>query len=219
MAVFRRSAPVGPVPPGVAVAAAADSVSSAGGNAVYPEPFALISAAVLIVIGGVAGTYALDHWGSGVTFHPPKGVGVFALFYILAQVVERVQEPFAPFIRGSVTSGPGGVNQLKAKARLEDLVASATATEQQVADAKRTLDQVRSNMTVILFGGASIISMVAAGYTKALLLLTVGVSGVAPWFDVVITGLAVAGGTKALHDLLSNVRESKDEKQDKTESS
>ena len=225
MAIFRRAAPIGAAEVaegGGPVAVTADSTTAAGGTAVYPQPPYLVSAFVLIVIGTVVGTIGYDHWATSVSFTPPAGVGIFALFYIMAQVVERLQEPFAPFVRGAKTADTGEtgergtLNQLQAKANLERKLADSAASDLDVANAKRTLDQVRANMNVLLFGGAALIAMIGMGYMKALLLLTVGMHGLVPWFDVLVTGLAIGGGTKALHDLLSNVKEAKEQKQDPT---
>jgi hypothetical protein len=49
--------------------------------------------------------------------------------------------------------------------------------------------------------------MLVSGYTGLFLLTTVGLH-VTGWLDVLVTGLAVAGGTKPLHDLISNISSS-----------
>jgi hypothetical protein len=56
--------------------------------------------------------------------------------------------------------------------------------------------------------------MVGCGYLHAFFLKTVGVSGIQPWVDLLITGLVVGGGTKLLHDLISNLQAAKDDKKD-----
>jgi hypothetical protein len=173
------------------------------GNAVYPE--------------------AHDNWGAGIRFKPPEGVGIFALFYIIAQGIERIQEPFTPFVTAKETGGNGRKTQRRAKAELESSVASAEAATtldeaataaKTVANNKRTVDQVRANLTALLFGSSALLAMLLSGYLKAGLLRTIGVSGVPVWIDVVVTGIVVGAGTKPLHDLISNLTESKEKKQD-----
>lgn len=193
------------------------------GNAVYPEATYLILAAVALLAGAVLGTLAYDNWGAGVGFKPPEGVGIFALFYIMAQGIERIQEPFTPFVTAKKTGEDGRTTQRRAKAELESSVASAeaaktldsaTAAAKTVANKKRTVDQVRANLTVLLFGSSALLAMLLSSYLKAGLLRTIGVSGVPVWIDVVVTGVVVGAGTKPLHDLISNLKESKEKKQD-----
>jgi hypothetical protein len=193
------------------------------GNAVYPEAAYLILSAVAILAGAVLGTLAHDNWGAGIHFKPPEGAGIFALFYIIAQGIERIQEPFTPFVTAKETGGNGRKTQRRAKAELESSVASAEAATtldeaatvaKTVANNKRTVDQVRANLTALLFGSSALLAMLLSGYLKAGLLRTIGVSGVPVWIDVVVTGIVVGAGTKPLHDLISNLTESKEKKQD-----
>jgi len=193
------------------------------GNAVYAEAAYLILSAVALLAGAVLGTLAYDNWGAGIGFTPPEGVGIFALFYILAQGIERIQEPFTPFVTAKQTGGNERKTQRRARADLESCVSSAaaattladaTARAKIVANGKRTVDQVRANLTVLLFGSSALLAMLLSGYLKAGLLRTVGVSGVSVWIDVVATGVVVGAGTKPLHDLISNLKESKEKKQD-----
>jgi hypothetical protein len=191
------------------------------GEAVYPESAYLILSAVALLAGAVLGTLMHDNWGAGIVFKPPEGVGIFALFYIMAQGIERIQEPFTPFVTAKEAGGNGRKTQRRAKANLESCVSAAmeattladvTAASKTAANEKRTVDQVRANLTVLLFGSSALLAMLLSGYLKAGLLRSVGVSSV--WIDVVVTGVVVGAGTKPLHDLISNLKESKEKKQD-----
>jgi hypothetical protein len=193
------------------------------GETVYPESAYLILSAVALLAGAVLGTLVHDNWGAGIVFKPPEGVGIFALFYIMAQGIERIQEPFTPFVTAKETGGSGRKTQRQAKANLESCVSSAmaattlddaTAAAKTVANGKRTVDQARANLTVLLFGSSALLAMLLSGYLKAGLLRSVGVSGASVWIDVVVTGVVVGAGTKPLHDLISNLTESKEKKQD-----
>jgi hypothetical protein len=211
----------GPVPE----LAAVDKVTAEDQKAVYPELGYLIAAGIIVVLGALVGTIGLDHWGSGVTFTPPEGVNTFALFYLLAQVIERVQEPFTPFVnapdpeKDQAKGKTVRKNQRQAKAELERAVAKAEKKPSQdrsrtAANKKRLVDQIRANATVLLFATSAGLAMLLTAYLKADLVKTIGVSGTATWVDVTLTGLVVGAGTKPLHDLISNLKESKEKKQD-----
>lgn len=187
------------------------------GTAVYPEVQYLVSSALAIVLGAVLGVYVHDRAG-GITFTPPEGVGIFALFYIVAQVIERIQEPLSPYLARAPSDEGERRNQREAKAELENAVAHAVNTPSPVlhraaANKKRTVDQVRANLTVLMFGTSALLAMLLMGYLKAGLLRAVGVAGILTWVDVLVTGLVVAAGTKPLHDLIANLSAAKEERQ------
>jgi len=204
MAIFLQARPVpgiGPhmegIAPEMAVGAAAQAdggvdTTTDQGTAVAPQALYLGIAAIVIVAGGFVGTWIYDHLAKTVSFAPPQGVGIFALFYIVAQVIERVQEPFVPYMGRAKDPETGkGKNQLTAKAELEKAVVEAFASpsspeaahadpnspERTVADKKRTTDQIRANLTILLFGTSALLAMIMSGYLKARLLQTVGVTG------------------------------------------
>jgi hypothetical protein len=194
------------------------------GEAVKPERWCWWSTGILIVGGVAIGAYAHDHWATSVTFTHPEGIGIFALFYILAQTIERIQEPVASMVKGKETVETGAatsVNKTKAKASMERSVAASLNDPadgdlaKAAANAKRAVDQVRTNTTLLLFGTGAFLGMLGAGILKCLLLVTVGVTGLPIWLDVAVTGLAVGGGTKPLHDLIANIEKAKEAKDDK----
>ena len=230
------------VAPVTGPAAATDDKTTDAGKAVAPQARYLIITGAVIVAGGFAGTLIHDHWARAVSFVPPQGIGIFALFYIIAQVIERVQEPFVPYL--GLAKDPGEErreeqekelkkekqevepaklkNQLQAKAALERAVVAEfnrserssgqPTLEEDVANKERCVDQIRANLTVLIFGTSALLAMIISGYMKAGLLRTVGESGIPAWVDIAVTGLIV-GGTKPLHDLISNISASKVEKQ------
>jgi len=242
-----------PTPQAPKAAPVVDSATKSDKPAVVASPVSLLVGFVLIALGAVAGAVAHDR--TTLAFTPPEGVGIFALFYILAQTIERLQEPLAPFLgRAKDENDPkkGTINQPRAKAKLESAITEfaeakkaaqparpqaqdspgdqagmnddatsdpVAAAGVKAANAQRTVDQIRVNLSVIMFGLASAAAMMAAGYLGAFLLRTVGVSGAADWLDILITGLAIGAGTKPLHDLISNIKEAKEKKQDPPETS
>jgi hypothetical protein len=197
---------------------------------VLPEQTYVIAATLLVVAGLVLG------WLIGAARKPVlvaaiDGVSVFAAYYVVAQVIERLQEPFAPWIGRTKTDEGTTVDQPTAKATRDSKVAEArkvaanpSKTEDQVAaagvdaaKAQRTVDQIRVNLTLVLWASSSSLAMLASGYFGLHLLKAVGIQGSAGWLDILITGLAIGGGTKPLHDLISSITEAKTEKQDPIE--
>jgi hypothetical protein len=211
IATALRSALDGPVVDVAAAEAKTDTQTENGKGSVYPQPFYLVAMVVLVVGGVLLGTYIYDNLAGGVTFTPPEGFGILALFYIMAQVIERLQEPFTPFVKGKDEDGKSQT-QKQAKGALEKAIAQEPL--QAIANKKRLVDQVRANATVLLFGTSALAAMLLSGYLKALLMRTVGVAGIAAWVDIAMTGIVVAAGTKPLHDLISNLQEAKEQKQD-----
>jgi hypothetical protein len=214
--------------------AAADDETADESTSVAPQVRYLLITAAVIVVGVFAGTLIHDHWARAVSFVPPQGIGIFALFYILAQVIERVQEPLVPYLGRAKDPGEekrekqGGKtaklkNQLQAKAELEravvaefnrdERISGQPTLEKDLANKERCVDQIRANLTVLIFGTSALLAMIIIGYMKASLLRTVGESGIPVWVDIAVTGLIVGAGTKPLHDLISNISASKVEKQ------
>jgi hypothetical protein len=211
---------------GTVTSAATDEITANRKKAVAPHPVYLGIAVLVILAGLVGGTLIHDHWAKAVSFVPPQGIGIFALFYIIAQVIERVQEPFTPYLGRAKDPGekktegkkPKLKNQLQAKAELEnayvaELDVPKHENERTVANKERCVDQIRANLTVLIFGTSALFAMIISGYLKAGLLRTVGESGIPAWVDIAVTGLVIGAGTKPLHDLISNISASKDEKE------
>lgn len=193
-------------------------------EAVFPDP-GYIQLSLLAIVAGALGGYGL-HEVSKVTFDPPEGVGIFALFYIVAQAIERLLEWFAPHAGKATPTGETTLsetttqqNQLKAKAKLEEAVAKALNepsddNDKKAANAKRTVDQIRANLNILLFGLSALLAMLVMGFLKADLLRTVGVSGAGAFIGIVITGLVVGAGTKPLHDLIGYIEKKKETQED-----
>jgi hypothetical protein len=149
------------------------------------------------------------------------GIGVFAVLYVLAQAIERLIEPFSPMLGGLLDMDKRGWNRkgTLVLARNTALVAvkSGDKEKKECVEAQDALNQFRANASPMTFGIAALLAMLGAGYTGFLVLHVIGMGAVEPWLDVLITGLAVGGGTKPLHDLITNLRESKTSKQDPQE--
>ncbi|HEY3766417.1 MAG TPA: hypothetical protein VGL44_14755 [Gaiellales bacterium] len=64
---------------------------------------------------------------------------------------------------------------------------------------------LRPNRAAICWGLASALAMTACGFFGFGVLHMIGDTSVSRYIDVVVTGLAVGGGTKPLHDLISGL--------------
>jgi len=232
----------GPQPPAVVASSTkSDSNSTKTADqtvATQPAIQYILFAIGIATIGFVLGLYLQDHFHHNMTKLPvlAAGVGSFALIYIMAQAIERILVPFSwvggGFLGGCGTaSGFPSKNNLKKERQSALLEAAQAPTPPQENEAKPTasresekknpakrsaetkhsLDQYTANLTGSSFGVAAALAMVVSGYTGTFLLRTVGLT-TAGWLDVLVTGLVIAGGTKPLHDLISNISSSSQNK-------
>lgn len=189
---------------------------------VRAEPFWLVVSAVIVLLGIGVG-YALNEINEPAPFVLAEGVGIFAVFYILAQAIERLLEPLSSWVGGTKAAGDEErVNPPEAKAQRDAAVSAAVNTPTQAnadaaAEAQQRVDQARANLAVVLWGVASLLAMLASGWLGVLLLSTIGVQEPGRALDIAVTGLAVGAGTKPLHDLISNIQASKEKKEDPAE--
>jgi hypothetical protein len=178
----------------------------------------IIVALALFAIGLILGVYLQYRFHPNMTKLPKiaGGVGIFSVLYVMAQSIERLLVPVSWFGGGFLgVSGTGfSVNGVRTKSELTATHQAAVAEAmnnrddegkaQEAANAQHDLDQYRANLTATTFGAASLLAMLVSSYTGLFLLSAVGLHA-AGWLDVLVTGLAVAGGTKPLHDLISNI--------------
>ncbi len=75
------------------------------------------------------------------------------------------------------------------------------------------VNAIRDDRTLFLWGFNVALASIACGLLGLSLLKTIGVVGIEPWVDTLVTGLAVGSGTKPLHDLISNIQKAKEDKE------
>ena len=110
-------------------------------------------------------------------------------------------------IRGSVryaAASPSGSPDFRS--------GDAAATE--LSARQDTVDRVRANRTLAVGAGATCLGFLTSGSLGLLLLHAVGASTAPAWIDILVTGLVLGGGSKAVHDLISNLQKSKEAKED-----
>jgi hypothetical protein len=193
------------------------------------------------VLGGVV--VILLGWGASILLNRaadpqalkiPAGISVFALFYVVTQGIERLLEPFARLWDG--TREPAGQRDAAAveaeQHKAAGEMAAAVAKLDTVAEKQADVDRRRANRTIVLWAVASVLGMLLSGVLGLYLLHVVGLqddlvgidgritaglgspAGLRHALDLLVTGLAVGGGTKPLHDLIQNIQEAKNDKKD-----
>jgi hypothetical protein len=206
------SPPVG-VAPGDAPKPAATAAATK--PAVTPDLNAVLIGYAAVLIGAIGGIL-LWKWRDPATFTPGSGISVFAPLYILAQAIERFLEPFSNLLNAAA---PDSEKPKKRKDEALEMVHLALVGNRldEAAKWQRVVDRIRRNTAVIAWGLASLLAMLLSGLFGLFLLRLIGFTSVPEEVDIVITGLAVGSGTKPLHDLISNLQQSKEQKQDPPE--
>jgi hypothetical protein len=89
-------------------------------------------------------------------------VGFFAVFYLMAQAIERLLEPVSNFV-GTTKSNGEKLEPAKAKAKRDKAVAEALQAPghekaKAAAASQDEVDQIRANMAVVLWAAASFLA-------------------------------------------------------------
>ena len=179
----------------------------------------LTAGLLILAVGGATGGYLAPHT-TPMSLKP--GISAFAVFYILAQALERAFEVLQlvwPSL-GQTTVGSQAVAKHDAAARRDSTLAAAIneASElsaKNAAAAQAAVDQVRLNRTLLAWTINSALAMAGAGWLGLRLIATI-TSPEWPHYiiDVIVTGLVIGGGTKPLHDLIANLQAAKKKAED-----
>ena len=141
------------------------------------------------------------------------GVGVFALLYVVSQAIERLLEPFASLdpVKERLTMARDN-----AHARAINEGGSGTTTA-EAAEAQASVDGWRANRAVLLWAAATILGMALSALLGTYFLAAI-IDRPTPSveLDILLTGLAIGGGTKPLHDLISRIASSAERAHDST---
>lgn len=162
---------------------------------------AAMAGAVFVVALGLA-LWARD--ADGVQFTAQEGLSAFAVFYVAAQSAERFVEMLLPLLDKWAAFA-----KTDAKNAVEAAVAESQAMS--AAEAQAKLDRITANRSAIAFAGTAAFGMILCAYLEADFLAVLGISfGDSPTrvnsiVTLVITGLVLGGGSKGLHDLITNM--------------
>ena len=119
----------------------------------------------------------------------------------------RLKTRRAQAIKAALDAGSTSATRSRQDGGTDGHAENAAATQAAV-------EQCRLNSAVLLWGIASGLAILVAASVGLTLLTSVGVQGAPVMLDAVVTGLAIGGGTKPLHDLISSLQTSKEAKQD-----
>jgi hypothetical protein len=156
-------------------------------------------------IAAVVGGFWCAVWING-GFVPPKTVPVlatgfnpFALLFVMALAIERVIQPFAPFL---------GPNSAIPKKHLHAMRIAKPDDTKAIADAQAALADARNQTAFVTWGVASGLAAILAAALHITLLRTMisGNGGPQFWLDLLLTGLIVGAGTKPLNDLWTRLQ-------------
>ncbi len=175
----------------------------------------VIIGGMLAVGAGLFAAWLLNRAVDPAPIKPAAGVSVFALLYALAQGIERLLEPIASWV-GSTEPEVQARDQAVATA-LQAVGQDQTTALTSAANAQAALNGKRANRSVGLWAAATVLAMFASAATGMYLLAIVGAQEVPRVVELAVTGLAVGGGTKPLHDLIKSVEQKKEKRQDPPE--
>jgi hypothetical protein len=183
--------------------------------ATQPGLLYIVFALLALAAGFASGLALQQHFHPGMTKLPviPAGFGIFGVLYVMAQAIERILQPVS-WVGGGFLGGLKGGSTKTALAKehqsavVQALKEPRSADDaQRAADSQHEINQYKANLTATSFGVAALLAMLVSGYTGLFLLSAVGLH-IAGWLDLLVTGLAIAGGTKPLHDAISNLSSS-----------
>jgi hypothetical protein len=134
-------------------------------------------------------------------------MNAFALFYVAAQGIERLLEPFTYYIKPTQPT-EDTLDEKKGTA-LTAAMAEATTAAGEAVNAKAKLARLQSERSILFWAISSVIGIGASAWLGlhfiAMVLSQASQASVPAWLDVTITGLVIGGGTKALHDLIGRI--------------
>lgn len=191
-------------PPGETIGVSKDNTKE------YADLWLVVVSYVLLVAGVLLGTL-IASMVTGVSFAPPQGtltsIGLLALFFVMAQAIERLMEPVAE-INFKVF---GSAKIEKQHKRDQNIKAAEKETDQQkrqqsadeAANNAAEANGIAANTKVVIWALASFVAMLVTGATKVYFLKVIGFNGVPDYLNILINGLVIGGGTKPLHDLIT----------------
>lgn len=178
-----------------------------------------------VVVGVVGGQLAV---GADVKYEEPAvGVSVFAVIYVLAQSIERLVEWTITAIDLFTNSfAEGAKKNAVQKLRVARSTANGNPIENDfgitaanaataVPGAEKAIESARKDLAIFGQGLSFALAYVALSYFEYGIFRTIGVTGVLPGLDRCFTALAVTGGSKGLHDLISKIQKSKEKDETK----
>lgn len=140
---------------------------------------------------------------------------------------DEADEADAPGGQGAPRTRPATTTRFVSRKEQETLrsrsLAAAISTDddlqkkrelEKAAAAQEAISRTRRNTALWLWTAATVIALLGSGLIGMTLLTTIGVAKAPVFVDLLVTGLAIGGGTKPLHDLIGNLEKAKEKKDD-----
>lgn len=136
-------------------------------------------------------------------------------------------EPIAPLVARTRDDG-NAITKSDAQQRRAQAIAAAYQAQdaaeraiwlEQAAKAQAAIGRTRRSAALWIWMIATVIALLLCGWLGLRLLHAIGLTEAPVFIDLLVTGLAIGGGTKPLHDLISNIQKTKEQKEDPQETS
>lgn len=141
-----------------------------------------------------------------------QGVTIFAVVYFITQLIERIVELISGF--HPLFKDTRKIEKLRAEVDQKNSQIKENfknCLNADVEDAKTTLEELMEKRDCLESSRKSRLWAVASGigiifsYIFIGLFALVGITTIPHWVDVLISGIILGGGSKPLHDLISNM--------------
>ncbi|WP_271800409.1 hypothetical protein [Dietzia maris] len=178
--------------------------------------------------GGAFGVAGILYIFVGPTSHaeyePAAGIAAFAVLFVIAQAVERLVEWVTDFLKllpnSTATKKERATRELRAAnsafnnnptvASFED---GTTITAAALESKEAVVDTARTDIRFLAHGLAILLAAIAVTWMNYGILDSLGVSNFSDDLNRLLTALAAAGGSTALHELISRVQVAKENAQ------
>jgi hypothetical protein len=182
------------------------------------DGWAVISAMAVVAVAAVVATLFIKDSGFSIRGEPRPvdGLTIFAVFFVAAQAIERLLEPFASWLDPKMND-----EVEKAKAEAENTfadylarpkdISAVTSKMNEAAQKKVCALKSRANRKIVFWAVATAIAILAAAGLKLYFLQTMGIGRTPRALDIIATGLIIGAGTKPLHDLVTMISAKSDQ--------
>ncbi len=177
----------------------------------------IVTTIILVVAGLVLGPILLT--SSTITQTPVEGIAAFAILYVLAQAIERVNQILVPIfdrLLSKVSGAPTATvkkQEALAAVRMQAAalrgIGALTYSVDDQSEADKAVTTANVEKALLTNGLAFLLAMLLVSLFKFSLLASLGYTNVPSVVDIVITATAIMGGSAGLGDLISKIQKSK----------
>lgn len=184
----------------------------------------IATTAVFVVVAVPVGLWIANITPVKVT--PVEGIAAFAILYVLAQAIERINQilvPLLDFLLSKIGADKRTATDKKRAALMEIrtqrallranpvTLGEASSAGASAATGEEVVTAANVEKALLTNGLAFLLAMVAVGLFKFSLLASIGYTAVPSSVDLVVTATAIMGGSAGLSDLISKIQKSKTE--------